>query len=349
MHGVRHVISTAIPLTYMLPILRELERHGHSRSAVLREAGLQGVRGSVAALPVRQFTHLYGCAIRLLESETSRRIDHSIQSKEITDLLCHCVVSCQKLGDVIERAAAFNRVLGPMGGSLELVCRDRIADLIVDSHRASRDTGAFLVDLASMLFYHQLFSLLIGERIQLLGAVVMYSPPTRPMPITELLGVPIGYGASENRLTLRADYLARPVVRSGAELAQSQDYFPFPFDVWIGEQARGALHDRLRILLMSILQHGEMLPDRAKAAQLLGCRATTLHRRLIDSGTSYARIRTACRREWAEHQLIFTRTPLREIASELGFSDDRSFRRAFHKWVGCGPGEFRRSRGIRGI
>lgn len=340
-------MSTTIPLTYVLPVLRELERHGHSRRAVLREAGLQTVRGSVAALPVRQFTRLYGCAIRLLESETSRRIDRSIQSKEVTDLLCHCMVSCQRLGDVIERAAAFNRVLGPMGGSLELVCRGSVTELIVDSHRASRDTGAFLVDLASMLFYHQLFSLLIGERIQLLRAVVMYSPPTSPMPITELLGVPIGYGASDNRLAMRADYLARPVVKSGAELARTQDYFPFPFDVWIGEQARGSLHDRLRILLMSILQHGEMLPDRAKAAQMLGCCVTTLRRQLIDSGTSYARMRTVCRREWAEHQLIFTRVPLREIASELGFSDDRSFRRAFHKWVGCGPSEFRRNRGVR--
>ena len=111
-------MSTAIPLTYVLPVLQQLERFGYPRATVFRQAGLQAPRNTTATLPVLQFTRLYGCAIRLLESETSRRADHSVMSKEITDLLCHCVISCQSLAEVIGRAAGFNRILGPVGGSL---------------------------------------------------------------------------------------------------------------------------------------------------------------------------------------------------------------------------------------
>ena len=340
-------MSTAIPLTYVLPVLQELECFGHPRAKVFRQAGLQAPRNATATLPVLQFTRLYGCAIRLLESETSRRADHSVMSKEITDLLCHCVISCQSLAEVIDRAAGFNRILGPVGGSLELVRRSGTAELIVDSRRLRRDFAAFLVDLASMNFYRQLFSWLIGQPIRLLRAAVMYPAPASLMPITELLGVPLTYGAPDNRLVMPASYLAQPVVRSGAELARSLDYFPFPFDVWVGDAAQDRLSERIRMLLMGGLQRQERLPDSEAAARLLGISPATLRRRLQDSSTSYAKIRAGCQREWAEYLLAFTRSPVQEIAVQLGFGDDRAFRRAFRKWTGHGPVEFRRGRGVQ--
>lgn len=335
-------MSTAIPLSYVLPVLQELERFGHRRATVFRQTGLQAPGSTTGTLPVLQFTRLYGCAIRLLESETSRRADHSLMSKEITDLLCHCVISCQKLADVVERAAAFNRILGSVGGSLELVRCTGTAELVIDSRRRRRDTAAFLVDLASMNFYRQLFSWLIGQPIRLLRASVMYPAPTEFMPITELLGVPLSYGAPDNRLVMPVGYLAQPVVRSGVELARSLDHFPFPFDVWVADAAQDRLSDRIRMLLMSALQGQEKLPDAAQTAELFGISSVTLRRRLRDSGISYAKIRAGCQREWAEYLLTFTRSPVQEIAVQLGFSDDRAFRRAFRKWTGRGPVDFRR-------
>ena len=101
------------------------------------------------------------------------------------------------------------------------------------------------------------------------------------------------------------------------------------------------------VLLMSGLQRQERLPDSDAAARLLGISPASLRRRLQDSGASYAKIRAGCQREWAEYLLAFTRSPVQEIAVQLGFGDDRAFRRAFRKWTGHGPAEFRRGRGVQ--
>lgn len=342
-------MATAIPLTYVVPVLQELERFGHRRAAVFAQAGLSAKHSTAGTLPVLQFTRLYGCAIRLLESETSRRADHSVMSKEITDLLCYCMISCERLSQVVERAAAFNRILGPVGGSLGLVQEGSTAELVVDSRRLRRDTAAFLIDLAAMNFYRQLFSWLVGQPIHLMRASVMYSAPARPMPMTKLLGVPLIYDAQDNRLTMAASYLAQPIVRSGADLARSLDYFPFPFDIWVSDATPEHLPDRMRGLLMGRLQRQQRLPAATDVAQQVGISPASLRRRLRSANTSFAEIRVGCQREWAEYLLTFTQTTTQEIATQLGFADDRVFRRAFRQWTGSAPADFRaRVAGLRG-
>lgn len=332
--------STSVPLGYVEPVLEQLELAGYSRAKVFLQAGLDA-RSNCTALPVLQFARLYGCAARLLESVTSRRSDRSLMNKEITDLLCYCVISCERMADVIERAAAFNRVLGQMGGMIEPVRRGSNVELIIDSRRARRTPAALLVDLAAMNFYHQLFSWLIGKAIRLSSAHVMYPTPANYLCMTEMLGVPLTYNHPDNRLVLSAHYLSEPVVRSSAELARNLDYFPFPFDIWMGGNTEDRLSDQVRVLLMRTLQHQQRPPTSPQVALRLGISSATLRRRLHDAGTSYASLRASCQREWAEYLLTFTRTTVQEIADKLGFGDDRAFRRAFSKWTGCSPGDFR--------
>lgn len=331
---------TAVPLSYVKPVLEQLENFGYSRPKVFLQAGLDA-RSTRTSLPVLEFARLYGCATRLLESLTSRRLDRSLMTKEVTDLLCYCVISCEKLVDVVERAAAFNRVLGQMGGSIEAVRRGSTVELIIDSRRALRNPAALLVDLAAMNFYYQLLSWLIGKTIRLSGAHVMYPAPTNLLSMTELLGVPLTYDQPANLLVLPAHYLDEPVVRSGTELARCLQYFPFPFDIWMGTCVEDRLSDRVRVLLMEVLRNQQPPPTSLQVAQRLGVSSATLRRRLRDAGTGYAKMRAGCQRAWAEYLLTFTRVTVPEIAGQLGFGDDRAFRRAFSKWTGRSPAVFR--------
>lgn len=262
-------------------------------------------------------------------------------SKEVTDLLCYCVISCEKLSGVIERAAAFNRVLGPMGGSIEAVWRGSNVELIIDSRRARRDLASLLVDLAAMNFYYQLLSWLIGRTIRLSGAHVLYPAPVSSLPMTELLGVPLTYDQSDNRLILPAHYLSEPVVRSSVELTRCVDYFPFPFDIWMGTGVEDRLPNRIRVLLMEALRNQQRPPTSSQLARRLGVSSATLRRRLHVADASYAKMRVDCLREWAEYLLTFTRATVEEIAGQLGFGDERAFRRAFGKWTGRSPAAFR--------
>lgn len=79
-------------------------------------------------------------------------------------------------------------------------------------------------------------------------------------------------------------------------------------------------------------------------AAKLDLSVATLRRRLTDEGTTFRRIANDVRRQMAEMQLATDR-PIDDIAAELGFSDDRSFRRACHHWFGLSPTEYR-NRGL---
>ena len=84
-------------------------------------------------------------------------------------------------------------------------------------------------------------------------------------------------------------------------------------------------------------------PDVRTAARSLRTSERSLRRALHESGTSYQTLMDETRRELALDYLTSTRVPVEDIARMAGFSDGRSFRRAFKRWTGMTPGEARRS------
>lgn len=67
----------------------------------------------------------------------------------------------------------------------------------------------------------------------------------------------------------------------------------------------------------------------------------TLVRHLAKLGTTYQRIVNAVRRSLAEEYLRNTSMSIEDIAGRIGFSDASNFRKAFHKWSGTTPSEYR--------
>ena len=83
------------------------------------------------------------------------------------------------------------------------------------------------------------------------------------------------------------------------------------------------------------------LPDMAVAARELGLSVRSLRRHLIHEGTTY-RALTQIRLHRAACSLLHNpQISLQAIAFELGFSDATAFHRAFRRWAGATPAEYR--------
>jgi AraC-like DNA-binding protein len=67
----------------------------------------------------------------------------------------------------------------------------------------------------------------------------------------------------------------------------------------------------------------------------------TRHRRLVEAGTGYQKIIDNVRRRLAEEFLRNTGLSVEEIAERTGFSDASNFRKAFRKWTGEPPADYR--------
>lgn len=69
--------------------------------------------------------------------------------------------------------------------------------------------------------------------------------------------------------------------------------------------------------------------------------APTLRRRLKAEGQSFGTIKDELRFVIAQKLLQEKKLSIAEVAAELGYSEPSAFYRAFQKWVGRSPGQFR--------
>ncbi len=97
-----------------------------------------------------------------------------------------------------------------------------------------------------------------------------------------------------------------------------------------------ALHRELRTFV------ADGLPSVELAAEIAGTSVRTLQRRLRTVGLSYSELLEQIRREAAFRMVRNPEVKLIDVAMELGFSDPAHFTRAFRRWAGMPPSQYRR-------
>ncbi len=97
---------------------------------------------------------------------------------------------------------------------------------------------------------------------------------------------------------------------------------------------------QLEQVVESALRNPEMSVQFIAAA--IGTTARTLQRRLAEHDASFSRLLQGVRFRKSQQLLRDPGMPLTEIAKRLGYTDPSNFIRAFNRWTGVGPTEFRR-------
>lgn len=102
-----------------------------------------------------------------------------------------------------------------------------------------------------------------------------------------------------------------------------------------------SLRERITQLLGPLLSGGRE-PDLEAVAARLKMPVWTLRRRLAEEGTQFRAILNDTRRDLAMTYIRDTELAFGELAYLLGFASAEAFQRAFKRWIGQTPGEFRR-------
>src|SRR5690606_32238103 len=67
----------------------------------------------------------------------------------------------------------------------------------------------------------------------------------------------------------------------------------------------------------------------------------SLQRQLNEEGTSFRELLEQLKKEAAQRYVDTTSMPVSQIAFILGFNDAGNFSRAFKRWFGCAPQQYR--------
>ncbi|MCX4247080.1 helix-turn-helix transcriptional regulator [Paraliomyxa miuraensis] len=92
-------------------------------------------------------------------------------------------------------------------------------------------------------------------------------------------------------------------------------------------------------VLRTLLPSGDLTLE--GLSKIMGMSVRSFQRRLSDAGTTHSRIMGEVRRTMAMERLARGSRSISAIAQELGYSDSAHFHRAFRRWTGLGPRQFR--------
>jgi AraC-like DNA-binding protein len=158
--------------------------------------------------------------------------------------------------------------------------------------------------------------------------------------LEEALRCPMRFDAARSAVVLDMPVLAERV--RGADPVLEAAVMKYAAELLDRPDPDGtdAIRSRLRKHFVGNMQAGHLALQ--GAARQLGMTTRTLQRRLRDEGTSFNAVLDDVRRDVALTQMRARRQSIDELAFVLGFEKTSSFHRAFKRWTGLTPGEFRR-------
>lgn len=149
---------------------------------------------------------------------------------------------------------------------------------------------------------------------------------------------PVRFKAKTNELIFDSSTLSLPIVKADAGLCAVLDRHAE--ELLARYPHEDTLIERLRTIIKEELNGGDASLERV--ADQLGMSGRTLQRKLRDHRTSHQELLDEMRKGLAMRYLREPEMAICEVAYLLGFSESSALHRAFKRWTGMTPSEFRR-------
>ena len=210
----------------------------------------------------------------------------------------------------------------------------RTATFAYEIYQADAEATDQIGDAAVATMYN-IMRELCGPKWNPLEVRLAHRKPNDVTPFRKFFQAPLCFDAEENALVFFAGNLRRPLPAAEPELRrllatqiaaleeQYTDQFP--------EQVRSILRTAL------LTDHGSA----DQIASLFSMHSRTLHRRLAASSTSFRELVDESRFAIARQMLADTDTEVSHVAYVLDYADSSAFTRAFRRWSGMTPTQWR--------
>ncbi len=312
-----------------------------ARARVLAASAIPAelLEAASARVPASAFSALWLAVARELDDEFFG-LDHRRMKCGSFALLCHAVLHSPDLGRALRRTLRGLAVLlDDVHGELQVEGRDAV--IRVTNRIVSAPARRF-ADETFLTIVHGLLCWLAGRRVPLTLAEFAHPRPPHAQEYVLIYSRQLRFDAPHTAVHLDAAQLAAPVVQDEASLERFLR--TAPQSVFLKYRNLDSWSARVRHRMRRGIGAGRW-PRLEEVARELRVAPTTLRRRLEAEGTSYQGVKDELRRDAAVHQLCGTDLSIAEIASGIGFQETSAFHRAFKRWNGMQPGEYRRRAG----
>jgi AraC-like DNA-binding protein len=324
-------------MAFVRAILMAYAKYGVDPRAALRRAGITRAQARVAhaRIDAEQFETLAATAMQELDDEAlgwfSRRLPWGTYG-----MLCRASLGSPTLGVALKHWCRHHRLLTQ---DLELRLEvDRSDARLVIAERRSLGAMRELCLLTSFRYVHGYACWLVNSQLPLRAVVFPFAAPRHAAVYPLLFPGPVSFDGPDASLRFDAQYL---------ELAPRRD-----------EHALRSMLERALPLTVRQYRRDRLLVRRVEecltaarggltagdVAAALHVSVRSLHRQLALEGASLQGIKDDVHRRRALDLLRRTKLSIKQVAMSVGFTNEKSFSRAFKGWTGESPGEYRGGR-----
>lgn len=334
--------TAATPMAFVGAILAAYERRQLDPSKLLKSIGItrNDAINFHAYITASQMECISGAAMQELGDEAlgwfSRRLPWGSYG-----MLARASISSPNLAVAIKRWCRHHGLLTE-DILLTLTTSDQTACIRI-SERVDLGTMREFCLVSVLRNMHGFACWLVDSRIPIKTAQFPFTAPHHQQAYSILFTRSTIFKQKEASIYFDSSYLDLPVLRDETALQQMLQR-ALPLTVYQYKRDR-LLMLRVKQILARCLQNQLHTAD--SLAHALNMSPRTLHRQLKSEGTSLQLLKNDVRLKRATAMLLQSNRPLKQIAIDCGFLDEKSFMRTFKNWTGMTPGDYRDERSVK--
>lgn len=329
------LLYPSIPIGFLNDVLQAARYRGLDIEALLRDNGLSENRLQLSG--TRISVDQYSRVLRQLRHQTDDAFMGFLSRPVPTrafNVFSYCVVGCRNLKEVFDQANDFYSLFSDeFHWRLEEERGDIL--LVVEVNPVLPVDYRFIIQ-SLLLMSIRLFGWLLGEDVDAKSVSFSFERNTTDESLTYLFGRCIDYDCDADFIRIDGSY-------ADPKLSCTRDQIALMLrntrNLFLVSRHKNPLSQEVRRRLL--LNKSQKWLDIDDVAGQLSLNKHQLWRKLKKEGTSFLDIRDHVKRDWALVLLEEPNNTVEQVAELLRYSDVSAFRKAFRKWTGLQPMQYR--------
>jgi AraC-like DNA-binding protein len=251
-------------------------------------------------------------------------------------ILGYLMMNCKTLGEAMEKSGRYSRIIGNLIEARAEMRLNRIrAEFFTPPHAPNMSRHCFEATLSSTV---RMIRNLTGVHLSPLEVTFVSPKPDSIAEYERIFSCPVRFGQKENSLTFDWGVLRTPILMPSPGLLEHFERYAQEFMAQL--ERKDEYTRAVTRIILSKLDDEDLTIE--KIAREMAVSVRTLQKRLEEEDVVFTDLLKDIRQRLAQKYLRDNYT-VEQITYLLGFSEPSVFRKAFKKWLGVTPREYRES------
>ncbi len=330
------------PITVSVSVLAQMFLYLRSLNvdvdAFLHSLGVDpaSVQAPDARVPVETYLFIQESAAKLVDDPCFGLHMGEFAEAGSWSILGYLMMNCRTLGEAFEKSGRYSRIIGNLiEARAELGPTTVTAVFFTPPHAPAMSRHCFDSTFASSV---RMMRTLTGQPLNPRAVAFIYPEPSARAEYDRVFGCPVRFGQKHNALTLDLSLANTPIRLANPALLEHFEKYAQDFLAQL-ERPDATTRAVTRLILARLDDEALSLDT---VAREMAVSPRTLQNRLEAEGVVFSDLLRDIRQRLAQ-QYLRQNYSVEQITYLLGFSEPSVFRKAFKKWSGVTPREYRQS------